>query len=74
MAQMAYRFTAMICGKSRGEYLLATEGGSSVMLWGCITFYSDGSLVFFDGNHDSKRYIDSLDVSLLPVTADMFGG
>lgn len=37
------------------------------MVWGCITYHSQGLLTFIDGTMDSEKYINVLDENLWPV-------
>lgn len=42
-------------------------------LWGCLTYYGVASLVILDGKKNSKKYINTLDMGLISVAADIFG-
>jgi hypothetical protein len=42
------------------------------MVWGCITFYGVGKLVFVDGNMNSEKYIEVLDDNLWVVVMKHF--
>lgn len=42
------------------------------MVWGCITFYGVGKLVFVDGNMNSDQYTEVLDDNLWDVVMKHF--
>lgn len=43
------------------------------MFWGCITYDGIGVIVPVDGNLNSTKYIELLDIHLWPVIAKVFG-
>ena len=54
-------------------YLKQHEGRNlKVMVWGCITYFGQGTLTFVDGNLNSKKYIKLLDDNLWSVVAKNF--
>lgn len=44
----------------------------TMMVWGCITYYGVGTLVFVNGNMNSEKYIEVLDNNLWPVIVKHF--
>jgi hypothetical protein len=45
---------------------------TSVMFWGCISYYDVGTLTPVEGNMNSEKYISVLDDNLWPVIARHF--
>lgn len=41
-------------------------------MWGCITYFGQGTLTLVDGNLNSEKYIKLLDDNLWPVVAKYF--
>lgn len=55
------------------SYLKQHEGRNlKVMVWGCITYFGQGTLTFVDGNLNSEKYIKLLNDNLWPVVAKYF--
>ena len=54
-------------------YLKQHEGRNlKVMVWGCITYFVQGTLTFVDGNFNREKYIKLLDDNLWPVVVKYF--
>ena len=45
---------------------------TSVMFWGCTTYYGVGNLVAIDGSMNTDKYISVLDDNLWPVVVRHF--
>ena len=44
-----------------------------IMVWGCVSYFGTGDLVFVDGNMNSQKYIQVLDNHLMPSVERLFG-
>ena len=44
-----------------------------IMVWGCVSYFGTGDLVFVDGNMNSQKYIQVLDNHLKPSADRLFG-
>ncbi|KAJ4441096.1 hypothetical protein ANN_10946 [Periplaneta americana] len=49
-------------------------GGSSVMIWGCMSAAGTGILRFIDGSMDSQEYIETMKDNMLPSAQKLYNG
>lgn len=49
-------------------------GGSSVMIWGCMSAAGTGILRFIDGSMDSQEYIETMKDNMLPSAQKLHNG
>ncbi len=48
------------------------HGGSSIMVWGCMTTAGTAELRFIEGNMDSNMYCDILKQKMMPSLQKLF--
>lgn len=64
------------CHNLRGEsrrFQTRKNGGGSLMIWGAISAYGLSPIAFLNGKQDSAKYCESVQLTLLPWAAEVFG-